>query len=270
VSSAVEITDGISVDLVADRAHSVLGSSPPHASTDQPLAVSHALDMVVPRTPSETLLLPPVEAVMSTTGGAWLQTLSMSRVPWPPFDELGTVEQLVPSIDDTHAVSSIPSVNLPLILLEEGRLGAAVVPDIVPNQGIPHPVERPMFVEPQDVTINSRGGLPSHRQVYFRRRRHTKKCSEPDEPAASLNDLEKVIKPVVQLLPMPVAKKRSCKTSAAVPRRSRRVAGVKPCSPGPIIIEAQKKVIRSLGLAAKDEAFDQKAKTTTVSCSRGD
>jgi hypothetical protein len=63
---------------------------------------------------------------------------------------------------------------------------------------------------------------------------------------------------VVQLLPMPVAKTRSTKTVVAVPRRSRRVAGVKPCSLGPIITEAQKKVIRSLGLAAKEEAIDQK------------
>jgi hypothetical protein len=96
-------------------------------------------------------------------------------------------------------------------------------------------------------------------QVYFRRRRHTKKCPELDEPAAPLNDLEKITKPVVQLLPMPVAKKRSCKTSAVAPRRSRRVAGVKPCSLGPVITGAQRKVIRSLGLAAKDEAIDQKA-----------
>jgi hypothetical protein len=80
-----------------------------------------------------------------------------------------------------------------------------------------------------------------------------------DAPAVSLNDLEKIIKPVVQLLPMPVAKTRSSKTVVAVPCRSRRVAGVKPYSPGLIITEAQKKVIRSLGLTAKEEAIDQKA-----------
>jgi hypothetical protein len=88
---------------------------------------------------------------------------------------------------------------------------------------------------------------------------YTKKCSAPDAPAVSLNDLEKIIKPVVQLLPLPVAKIRSSKIVVAVPHRSRRVAGVKPCSPGPIITEAQKKVIRSLGLAATEEAIDQKA-----------
>jgi hypothetical protein len=37
------------------------------------------------------------------------------------------------------------------------------------------------------------------------------------------------------------------------------VAGFKPSSPGLSINEAQKKVIRSLGLAAKEEAIDQKA-----------
>jgi hypothetical protein len=79
-----------------------------------------------------------------------------------PVDELGTVEQLAPSIEETIAVSSIPSANLPLLTWEEGRLGAAVVLDIVPNQGIPHPVERPRSVEPQDAAINSRGGLPSN------------------------------------------------------------------------------------------------------------
>jgi hypothetical protein len=54
--------------------------------------------------------------------------------------------------------------NLPLLLLEERGLGAAVVPDTVPAQGAPHPIDRPMFVEPQDVTIFSRGRLPSHLQ----------------------------------------------------------------------------------------------------------
>jgi hypothetical protein len=193
-------------DLAAVRAHSVLGSSPPQASTDHHLAVLHALDVEVPWTPSEALLFPPVEAVMSTTAmlGAMAPGPEHIQGPLDPVDELGTVEQLAPNTEDTIAVSSIPSANLPLLTWEEGRLGAAVVPDIVPNQGIPHPVERPRSVEPQDAAINSRGGLPSNLQVYFRRKRHTKKCSAPDAPAVSLNDLEKIIKPLVQLLPMPV------------------------------------------------------------------
>jgi hypothetical protein len=215
----------------------------------------------VPWTPSEALLSLPIEVVMSTIAmlGAMASGPKHIQGPLDLVDELGTVEQLAPSTEDIIAVTSIPSANLPLLTWEEGRLGAAVVLDIVPNQGIPHPVERHRSIEPQDAAINSRGGLPSNLQVYFRRKRHTKKCSTPDAPAVSLNDLEKIIKPVVQLLPMPVAKIRSSKTVVAVPRRSRRVAGVKPCSPGPIITEAQKKVIRSLGLAAMEEAIDQKA-----------
>jgi hypothetical protein len=83
-SSTVEITIGISAEfavvpnLAADRARLVLVSSPPQACTSQPLAASHALDVVVPQTPSEALLLPPDVAVMFTTA-RW----GMSRVHWP-------------------------------------------------------------------------------------------------------------------------------------------------------------------------------------------
>jgi hypothetical protein len=171
-SSAVEITVGISAELAAvpelaaDRALLVLDSSPPQACTSQPLAVSHALDVVVPRTSSKALLLPLDVAVMSTTAmwGTMAPAPEHVHGPLAPVDGLETVEQLVPNIDDAHADSSIPAVNLPLLLLEERGLGAAVVPDTVPAQGTPHPVDRPMFVEPQDVTIFSRGGLPSHLQ----------------------------------------------------------------------------------------------------------
>ena len=79
-------------DLAAVRAYSVLGSSPPQASADHHLAVLQALDVEVPWTPSEALLLsPPVEAVMSTTamlgamapGPERIQgTLLMSQGPW--------------------------------------------------------------------------------------------------------------------------------------------------------------------------------------------
>ncbi|WVZ94677.1 hypothetical protein U9M48_040542 [Paspalum notatum var. saurae] len=40
---------------------------------------------------------------------------------------------------------------------------------------------------------------------------------------------------------------------------SRRVAGAKPCSPGPIVTAAQRKVIKSLGLSDGKEVIDQKA-----------
>ncbi|PWZ32519.1 EPIDERMAL PATTERNING FACTOR-like protein 3 [Zea mays] len=155
-------------DLAAVRAYSMLGSSPPQASADQHLAVLQALDVEVPWTPSEALLLlsPPVEVVMSTTAmlGAMAPGPEHIQGPLDPVDEPGTVEQLAPSSEDSIAVTSIPSANLPLLTWEEDRLGAAVVPDIVSNQGIPHPVERHRSVEPQDAAINRRGGLPSNLQ----------------------------------------------------------------------------------------------------------
>jgi len=107
-------------------------------------------------------------------------------------------------------------------------------------------------------------------QVYSRRWRHNKKNHIQNEPATPCKDLERIMKPVEQLLPRPVAKRRCCKKTSAAPRRSRRVAGVKPCSPGPVTTDAQRKVIRSLGFTDKDEAIEQKHKMTTASCSRGD
>jgi len=41
-----------------------------------------------------------------------------------------------------------------------------------------------------------------------------------------------------------------------MPRRSKRVAGVGPCSPGPVISKAQKRVIRSLGSPVVNENID--------------
>ncbi|AQK51820.1 hypothetical protein ZEAMMB73_Zm00001d050033 [Zea mays] len=81
---------------------------------------------------------------MSTTAmlGAMAPGPEHIQGPLDPVDEPGTVEQLAPSTEDSIAVTSIPSTNLPLLTWEEDRLGAAVVPDIVSNQGIPHPVER--------------------------------------------------------------------------------------------------------------------------------
>ena len=96
-------------------------------------------------------------------------------------------------------------------------------------------------------------------QVYSRRWRHNKKNHIQNEPATPCKDLERIMKPVEQLLPRPVAKRRCCKKTSAVPRRSKRVAGVKPCSPGPVTTDAKRKVIRSLGFTDKDEAIDQKA-----------
>jgi hypothetical protein len=67
--------------------------------------------------------------------------------PLAPVDELETAEQLVPNADvDVHADSIIPAVNRPLLILEERGLGAVVVPDTVPAQGTPHPVDEPLSV----------------------------------------------------------------------------------------------------------------------------
>lgn len=162
--STVEITDGISADLVPDRAMSVLGKSPPQVIALSPLAVSQALDMVVPRTPPEAKMLLPVEVVESapTTWVATVPGPKLVQGSLGPVDELGTVEQLVPSHDDTPAVTSKPSVDLPQILLDESSLGTDVVPDTVPARGAPDPIEGPVSVEPHSVTDHSKDGHPSH------------------------------------------------------------------------------------------------------------
>ncbi|WVZ55719.1 hypothetical protein U9M48_006344 [Paspalum notatum var. saurae] len=78
--------------------------------------------------------------------------------------------------------------------------------------------------------------------------------------------VDEITKPVDAVLPMPVVPKRRRKVppSASAPRRSRRVAGAGPCSPGPVTTDAQRRVIRSLGMAeslkkippsAQDEYF---------------
>jgi hypothetical protein len=87
--------------------------------------------------------------------------------PLAPVDVLETVEQLAPNADeDVHADSIIPAVNRPLLILEERGLRAAVVPGTVPAQGTPHPVDKPLSVEPQDVTNFSGGGTPAHLQEH--------------------------------------------------------------------------------------------------------
>ncbi|KAJ1279148.1 hypothetical protein BS78_04G132800 [Paspalum vaginatum] len=71
--------------------------------------------------------------------------------------------------------------------------------------------------------------------------------------------MAKVTKPTDQLLPRPTIQKRRPKAAppGSMPRRSRRVAGAGPCSPGPVVTDAQKKVIRSLGFSVEQEKFDQ-------------
>lgn len=72
--------------------------------------------------------------------------------------------------------------------------------------------------------------------------------------------MEKITIPVSQLLPHPPVKKRQFKAhDVTLPRRSRRVAEAAPWSPGPIVSEAQKRVIKSLGFAAQNEKISQEA-----------
>jgi hypothetical protein len=81
-------------------------------------------------------------------------------------------------------------------------------------------------------------------------------CDE--EPVTLCAAFEKITKPVQQLLPKPMHKKRVRKMPTTMPRRSRRVASANPCSPGPVTSDAQKRVIRSLGFATNNEVIDQK------------
>lgn len=79
--------------------------------------------------------------------------------------------------------------------------------------------------------------------------------SPTPSPPPAHQRLLKVRKPVVRLLPKPVVHKRRSKGPAfgSLPRRSRRVAGAGPCSPGPITSESQRRVIRSLGFDCREK-----------------
>jgi hypothetical protein len=66
--------------------------------------------------------------------------------------------------------------------------------------------------------------------------------------------LDRVRKPVDALLPQPVIRRsrRTTPPPRSLPRRSRRVAGAAPCSPGPVLSAAQKRVMRHLGFEEKE------------------
>jgi len=78
-------------------------------------------------------------------------------------------------------------------------------------------------------------------------------AAAPSTPV--LPQLERACKPTDSLLPLPVIHMRRVKAVApgSLPRRSRRVAGVDPCSPGSVTTEAQRRVMRSLGFACKEK-----------------
>ena len=140
--------------------------------------------------------------------------------------------------------------------------------DFFPALGTPHtpapgssrgPVE-----EPGCVLLPS-GMVAGFPQVYSRKRfrsraaRSVLDASTPAEaPLASpLHRLNKVSKPINALLPQPVIHKRRAKGPPirSLPRRSRRVAGASPCSPGPVVSAAQKRIMKSLGFGT-DEKID--------------
>jgi hypothetical protein len=170
--------------------------------------------------------------------------------PLAPVDVLETVEQLVPNVDDdVHAVSIIPAVNRPLLTLEESGPCAAVVPDTVPAQGTPHPVDTPLSVEPQDVTNFSGGGTPIHFQDHSDSRFKVKppcfkiysRRKEVQAAVAQMTDVERVeklqefmqivTKPATRMLAVPpITKRKKRKTlpNDFNPRRSRRVAKLPP------------------------------------------
>jgi hypothetical protein len=69
-----------------------------------------------------------------------------------------------------------------------------------------------------------------------------------------LLELDRVCKPVDTLLPQPVIRRsrRKAPLPHSLPRRSRRVAGAAPCSPGPVLSAAKKRVMRHLGFEEKE------------------
>ncbi|CAN6315898.1 unnamed protein product [Urochloa humidicola] len=110
---------------------------------------------------------------------------------------------------------------------------------------------------------------PTPLRVYSRQRRRARAPpSSPAEGAPQCSSspsrcLSKIRKPVDTLLPLPDIQKRRKKAPppGSLPRRSRRVAGAKPCSPGPVISDAQKRVMRQLGFEEK-EVIDPSAQDT--------
>jgi hypothetical protein len=100
---------------------------------------------------------------------------------------------------------------------------------------------------------------------------------EPDAstPAASplaspLHKVNKVSRHIDALLPQPVIHKRRAKgpPPGSLPRRSRRVAGASPCSPGPVINVAQKRIMKSLGFGTQQK-IDPADQESTVNSLAG-
>ncbi|KAJ1268539.1 hypothetical protein BS78_07G142800 [Paspalum vaginatum] len=103
--------------------------------------------------------------------------------------------------------------------------------------------------------------------VYSRRCRGAAGAPSAETPSADTPPppdqhpfVAKLATQVNQLLPPPpVHKRRNKAPPSSIPRRSRRVAGASPCSPGPIVTDAQKRIIRNLGCIEDSAKIDHKA-----------
>ncbi|KAJ1274641.1 hypothetical protein BS78_05G077200 [Paspalum vaginatum] len=155
-----------------------------------------------------------------------------------------------PGVESLTPAPDIPLVEIGQPVLDKLPVVEASVDDVSPG----------MESSPPSLAENGPPVPDKPLLVYSRQRRQAKKKSlDRGEPVTLCKDLERITTTVEHLLPRPVAKRRNCKAPAAAPRRSRRVAGFKPCSPGPITSEAQKRVIRCLGFATDNKVIDQKA-----------
>lgn len=118
---------------------------------------------------------------------------------------------------------------------------------------------------PSASTVVPSGVPPRPLRVYSRQRRRpcmpTPMMAASDPIIMTLSPttreklLDKVTKPIVKFIPQTVIQMGRSKAppSGSLPHRSRHVASAGPFSPGPVISDAQKRVIRSLGLSAVEE-----------------
>jgi hypothetical protein len=126
------------------------------------------------------------------------------------------------------------------------------------------PVMRRRALSRRPLCLSKQGGLEPDSlrgvaaatplRVYSRRRRRARALAPAVAEGSSLSPgagsqlpkLDKVRKPMDKLLPLPVIQKRRKKAPppGSLPWRSRRVAGVAPCSLGLVLSVAQKRVMR--------------------------
>lgn len=123
------------------------------------------------------------------------------------------------------------------------------------------PVALPPSHPPLAVSVHPRPLL-----VYTQRRRRSRPASPmaagvgtPGSPVRQF--LSGITRPVQQLLPRPAAPRRRSRPRPAgsLPRRSRQIAEAGPCSPGPVLNDVQRRVIKCLGLSHDVEKVSHQA-----------